>query len=78
MQRALHVFAGATNSGGVAFTAIAHGLLRFLQRFFRGLDIGFGQLVAIFANGLFGLIHNAIQTIARLDLFHSATIVFGV
>ena len=38
----------------------------------------FGQLVAIFANGFFGLIHNAVQTIASFDLFHSATIIFGV
>src|SRR5262249_19596582 len=34
--------------------------------------------VAILANGLFRLIHETIQAVARFDLFHAATIFFRV
>ncbi len=42
------------------------------------LHVRFVELLAILANHLFRLVQNAVQAIARLDLFHTPAIVLGV
>ena len=78
MQCALDIFRGRTQAAGIALAAVTHRFLGFLEGFLGGLNVGLRQLVAIFANGLFGLVHNAVQTVAGFDFFHTAAIFFRV
>src|SRR5262249_33081828 len=75
VQGALHIFGGRTQPRRAAFI---HRLLGVFERFFGSLYIRLGQLLAVIFNRLFGLINQAIQAVARIDLFHTPAIFLGV
>src|SRR3984893_6992382 len=75
VQRAFQVFSSGAQ---FRYAALVDGFLRLFDGRLRGLHVGFTELLAILANHLFRLIQNAVQAIARLDLFHTSAIILGV
>src|SRR5579862_578162 len=78
VQRRFYLLGRRANSRSVAFAAVGHGLLGFLESLLRGFHFVRRQLLAVFANGLLGLVHDAVQPVTSFDFFHAAAIVFGM
>jgi len=73
VQRTLDVFLGRSQPWNAAFI---HGLLRVFDGLFGLLYIRLADLSRFSRSIFFGLIHDAIQAVARFDLFHPAAVVF--
>src|SRR5437588_6681304 len=75
VQRTLDVFRRRPQPRHAAFV---DGLLRVFDGLFGLFHIRFGDLLAVFAEHLLRLVEDAVQAVARLDLFHSAPVLFTV
>src|SRR5208283_1309319 len=75
VQRLFHVLGCGTQARHSAFV---NGLLGLFDGRLGLLHVGIVQLVAVVANRLFGLVHDAVQTVARLHFFHPLAVVFRV
>src|SRR4029077_9663088 len=58
--------------------AFVHGLLGILDGLIQRLRVRLRDFVAVFADHLLRLIHDAVQAIARVDLFHAPAVILGV
>src|SRR5690348_1719108 len=75
VQRTLDVLGRGAQARSAAFV---HGFLGVFESFLSGFEVGFRKLVAIFANGLFSLIDQAVEAVSGIDLLHAAAILFGM
>ena len=75
MRSAFEVLVGRLD--GLKASARQRGLGLF-QRLFDALGIALGQLLAVLAQQLLGLIHAVVELIARLNFRQFALVVFGM
>src|SRR5215469_17299801 len=75
LQGLLDVFGRGAKSRDAAFV---HGFLGVIDGLLGGLDVGVDELVAVLADRFLGLVDDAVEAVARFDLFHTPAIVLGM